>query len=55
MAKQILNHLASALWGDSIGLKAELTRAVQNLHVITRRKCGSHPCLIDFSEVEIEE
>jgi len=57
MAKQKPQQFASAPWeGDSVSLKAELIRAVQNWPVLTARKSGEiPPCPIEFSDAEVEE
>ncbi|RDL37162.1 uncharacterized protein BP5553_04595 [Venustampulla echinocandica] len=57
MATQKLQQLASApCEGDSVSLKAELIRAVQNWPVLTARKSGEiPPCPIQFPDAEVEE
>lgn len=57
MAKQKLHEFASASWeGDSISLKENLIRAVQNWPILNARKSGEvPPCPIRFSDAEVEE
>jgi len=57
MAKQQLQQFASAPWeGDSISLKANLIRAVQNWPVLTARKNDEvPPCPRKFLDAEVEE
>ena len=55
MPKQKLEQYASAPWeGDSITLKAELIRAIQNWSVLTAGNGDRPPvCPIDFSDEEV--